>query len=85
MSGDILIRIDIGDGTAKTLWTDAIDLPALGTASVTRASHVEFDAAEQAWFVAEPDGRRVKGGFSKRAEALAWEHEWANGNLMASA
>ena len=86
MNDDIVVRIDMDAGIATCLWTDELDLLALGRVNVERASNIEFDNELQAWTVARPDGTRVgpNDGFRSRADALAWEHEWANGELMKS-
>ena len=39
------------DGSVQGLWTDEFDWPAIGQVSVTRASHVEFCARRQMWYV----------------------------------
>ena len=77
----MVIRIDLDAGIAKTLWNDELDLPGLGTVKVTRASHVEYDDCEQAWYVDTPNGVRVASGFKTRGEALAWEGVWAANEL----
>jgi len=77
----MLIRIDIDAGVMKTLWTDELPLEEFGTLHVTRASNVEFDDERQAWFVARPSGEKIAEGFARRADALAWEVLWAEGEL----
>ena len=80
------------DGVVRGLWTDDVDWPALGRVSVRRASHVEFDEAEQAWTVREYVPRcglrriaqrllgrsmgKILFHAHRREEALAWERAW---------
>ena len=78
---EIVIRIDKFSGVARTLWSDEIDLRALGTLDVTRASNVEFDNASQAWCIYLPTGELVAGGFETRDAALATERTWANAQI----
>ena len=63
-------------GTVRAIYSEEIDLSAIGTPHITRASHVE----------PTPDGRwtadmrpmigPVLGPFAVRSEALAAEHAW---------
>jgi hypothetical protein len=64
------------DGTARALYTEEIDLAALGPVQITRASHVEPD--EQGRWHADlgPVGGPVLGPFDRRSEALAAEVSW---------
>lgn len=74
MSGEeeVVLRVEDG-GVVTCLWTDHLDLPALGHVEVTRASSVEWSPDEQGWTVTRPDGRRIGGTFRDRREALAYE------------
>ena len=60
-------------GGVRMLQDDAVDLRALGSVEVIRASHVEFCNERQAWFVQSAKTLEVLGYFPTRAEALAWE------------
>ena len=62
------------DGGALAIYAEDIDLHALGTATITRASHVEPDESGQ-WFADIVDGPRL-GPFTRRSEALAAEVAW---------
>lgn len=64
------------DGTAKTLYTELIDLAALGSLSVKRASTIEFNGATQEWEV-EIDGE-IKYSNPSRQNCLDWEHRHFN-------
>ena len=67
-------------GTVTTLYTELLDLAALGTQSIARASHVEPDAAGH-WFANIVDGPRL-GPFSRRSEALAAEVAWLTAHRL---
>ncbi|MFO0865664.1 MAG: hypothetical protein U0744_13595 [Gemmataceae bacterium] len=68
-------------GTACALYSEAIDLTALGTLTIRRASHVEPDA-DGAWHAdLAPCGGPRLGPFSKRSEALAAESAWLEARL----
>lgn len=79
----MILRVDLTEGTLKTLWSDDLPLDDLGRLTVTRASVVEFDAADQAWYVALPEGPVIARGFKARADALEWERTWADATLRA--
>jgi hypothetical protein len=60
-------------GDVVTLYTDEIDLYELGViGDVRRASHVEFDEANQEWIVLTPGGEVVHRD-RNRERAIAWE------------
>ena len=61
-------------GVVTAIYDETIDLRALGTTTITRASHVEPDAAGR-WFAQMIDGP-ILGPFLKRSEALAAEIAW---------
>ena len=60
------------DGTVQGLYTEAIDLAALGRLRVERASTIEFDHPAQVWRVFD---RRGRGRFASpsRQACLDWE------------
>lgn len=62
------------DGEVTTLYTELLDLAALGALNIARASQVEPDATGQ-WFAHVIDGPKL-GPFSRRSEALAAEVAW---------
>lgn len=62
------------DGDVTTLYSELLDLSALGAMNIVRASQVEPDADGQ-WFAAIIDGPTL-GPFARRSEALAAEVAW---------
>jgi hypothetical protein len=63
-------------GKILAIYDEAIDLAALGTPVISRASHVEPD--DKGHWIAdlEPVGGPRLAPFSRRSEALAAEHTW---------
>ncbi len=64
------------NGTLRCIYGEAIDLHALGSPSVSRASHVEPDQLGR-WLadLSPVDGPRL-GPFKSRSDALAAESVW---------
>ncbi len=64
------------DGAIRCIYDETLDLTALGSPMITRASHVEPD--QQGRWVADlsPVDGPFLGPFSTRNEALAAEHAW---------
>ena len=61
------------DGTGRCLYTEAIDLSAVGRLAVARATTIEFDAAAQRWVVRTPEGvERFR--HARREACVAWAH-----------
>jgi hypothetical protein len=61
------------DGRVVTVYTDTVDLRALGHIQAVRASVVEWDEARQAWTARILASIEVLGPFATRAEAVAAE------------
>ena len=61
-------------GEITTLYTEVLDLAALGTVNIQRASHVEPDSQGQ-WWAQLIDGPKL-GPFPRRSDALAAEVAW---------
>ena len=69
------IEID-NDGNIRTLYSDEIDLYALGEVhSVRRASNVEFDEANQEWMVIQTSTGNIIYRNKNRERAISWEIE----------
>src|SRR5438034_1139543 len=60
------------DGTVVGLYTDAIDLRAVGHVRAERASVVDWDEAAQAWCARIFVTGEVLGPFRRREEILVW-------------
>jgi hypothetical protein len=75
MSGAMQLVIS-PDGTVRSLYGEVIDLRALGSLTISRASHVEPDH-EGRWFAdLSPVGGPRLGPFFCRSEALRAEQAW---------
>jgi hypothetical protein len=67
-------RYRIGpDGTVVTVYTETVDLRALGHIRAVRASVVEWDESRQAWTARILASGEVLGPFPTRAEAVEAE------------
>ena len=67
-------------GTISTLYSELLDLSALGAMNIARASQVEPDETGR-WFADVIDGPRL-GPFERRSDALAAEVEWLTRNRL---
>lgn len=77
MPADSDSQLIIGpDGTAKCVYTEMIDLAAIGKLSIRRGSHVEPDQ-EGHWMAdLSPVAGPLLGPFATRGEALRAEVAW---------
>ena len=72
-------------GLVSTIYSEEIDLAAIGRTSIRRASHVE-PTAEGLWAAdLSPVGGPVLGPFAKRSDALAAEVSWLTEHLLIEA
>jgi hypothetical protein len=67
--------VDAG-GDVRCIYGEELDLRALGKLQITRASHVEPDAAGFWWADMGPVDGPVLGPFRSRSEALGAERGW---------
>ena len=73
------------DGNLRCIYAEAIDLHALGSPSVKRASHVEPNV-DGSWHAdLTPVDGPILGPFDKRTQALAAEVQWLRENWLAEA
>jgi hypothetical protein len=77
------LRVEAG-GVVRCLYDETIDLTALGSLSIRRASHVEPDG-DGKWYadLAPVAGPRL-GPFLLRSEALEAERAWLVANWLAA-
>lgn len=69
-------------GNARCIYSEVLDLAALGSLSITRASHVE-PTADARWTAdLAPVGGPVLGPFSSRSQALGAEAAWLEANWL---
>ena len=69
-------------GAVRCIYAEDIDLAALGSPTISRASHVEPDQ-HGCWLVdLTPVSGPTLGPYSSRSEALAAEHSWLEINWL---
>ena len=64
------------DGVGRCIYDEALDLREIGRLTITRASHVEPDAAGCWWADMGPVRGPVLGPYGSRSEALGAERGW---------
>ena len=72
-------------GVVRCVYGEEIDLTALGSPAISRASSVEPDQQGRWWADMGPVGGPVLGPFDHRSEALAAEAAWLQANWVDSA
>src|SRR2546423_10935236 len=78
--GTMELRID-AHGQVVCVYGEAIDLSALGTLAIRRASHVEPDDQGRWWADLGTVGGPSLGPFDRRSEALRAEAAWLDEHL----
>jgi hypothetical protein len=69
-------------GRVRALYTDDLDLAALGRPEITRASHVE-PSPDGRWSAdLQPVGGPVLGPFDRRSRALEAEQTWLEAHWL---
>lgn len=63
------------DGIGHALYTETIDLAAIGPLSIQRATTIEFDNKKQYWLVNDLNGFTLFNSPS-RQECLDWERQY---------
>ncbi len=71
-------------GVVRCIYGEEIDLSALGSPVISRASHVEPDQQGRWQADMGPVGGPSLGPFDHRSEALDAEHEWLEENWLAN-
>ena len=69
-------------GAVRCIYTEDIELTALGSPVIVRASHVEPDRHGFWWADMSPILGPKLGPFPHRSEALAAEVEWLENNFL---
>lgn len=71
------------NGTAQCLYGEEINLAALGSLDIKRASHVEPNENQPGEWIADlaPVGGPLMTGFKSRAAALEAEATWLHGKM----
>ena len=64
-------------GLGHCLYTESVDLAAIGPLEIRRASTIEHNHATQQWEVRAPDGKLLY-EHPARSACLAWEHQYFN-------
>jgi hypothetical protein len=72
-------------GAVRCIYSEAINLAALGSPVISRASHVEPDQQGRWWADLSPIAGPTLGPFRHRSEALAAEHSWLETNWLGRA
>ncbi len=70
------------NGQVRGIYGEEIDLAALGSPRITRASHVEPDGQGRWLADLAPVGGPVLGPFERRSEALDAEVAWLEANWL---
>lgn len=71
------------DAIVRCIYGETIDLAALGSMDIARASHVEPDADGQWLADLTPVAGPTLGPFPLRSDALAAESQWLSQNWLA--
>ena len=66
-----------GDGEGHCLYTEAIELGAIGRLTLRRVTSIEFDSTRQQWEVRDAGGALLH-THPSREVCLAWEHRHFN-------
>jgi len=69
-------------GQVRCLYTETMDLAALGPLVICRASHVEPDSNGQWWADLSPVNGPRLGPYQVRSHALAAEQQWLEANYL---
>jgi hypothetical protein len=72
-------------GAVRCIYSEAINLAALGSPVISRASHVEPDQQGRWWADLSPIAGPTLGPFHHRSEALTAEHDWLEANWLGRA
>jgi hypothetical protein len=71
-------------GAVRCVYSEEIDLTALGSPTITRASHVEPDQQGQWWAELSPVAGPRLGPYQLRSQALDAERQWLESSWLVS-
>ena len=66
-----------GAGVGHCLYTEVLDLTAIGPLEIARASNIEFNMKTQQWDVRSAEGQVLYANASRQL-CLDWEHQYFN-------
>ena len=69
-------------GAVRCIYSEEIDLAALGSLAISRASHVEADQLGSWWADMGPVNGSCLGPYNLRSEALVAEAAWLETNIL---
>lgn len=69
------LRFHADGGLVECLYTEAIDLQALGPLQISRATDIRFKGTSQQWEVHEAVTDSILFSSPSRVQCLAWEHK----------
>jgi len=69
-------------GVVRCIYSETIDLTALGSPAISRASHVEPDQQGSWWADMGPVNGPRLGPYNLRSEALVAEAAWLEANFL---
>ena len=72
-------------GNVRCLYTEAVDLAAVGPLTIRRASQVEPEAGGQWWADLSAVNGPLLGPYRHRSQALAAEQAWLESNVLVHA
>jgi hypothetical protein len=85
MMGTAMQLVIMPGGAVRCIYSEAIDLAALGSPAIARASHVEPDQHGRWWADLSPVSGPTLGPFDSRSEALVAESLWLETNWLGRA
>ena len=80
----MMLVVNVG-GDVRCVYAEDLDLAAIGSVHITRASHLEPDETGHWRADITPAGGPVLGPFARRSAALAAERQWLEENLISLA
>jgi hypothetical protein len=72
----LVLTFDQG-GIGRCLYSELINLPAIGVLTISRATTIEFNPTEQLWEVRDT-GNQILYTNASRQTCLEWEHQHFN-------